>query len=231
MLQNTLRYVFEGEEVRFKTLGAGRTDAMVSAEQAAFELFIDTPIKDAEAFLALFNKNLPMDIRALAIEEVDERFNIIHDVKTKTYQYFFAVGEKYHPFCAGIMANFQGGLNIELMQQGAKLFEGMHHFKAYTVRPSENMQFDREVLQCELKVNTIYTASFFPERSYVLTVKGKGFMRQQIRKMMGALVSLGKGELSLNDIEDSLRPNAKMIHEYIAPASGLVLSAIEFENE
>ena len=228
MLQNTLRYVFEGEEIVFKTLGAGRTDAMVSAEQAAFELFIDRPIEDTQAFLVLFNKNLPMDIRALTVEEVDEHFNIIHDVTTKTYRYFFAVGEKYHPFCAGIMANFQEDLDIALMQQGAKLFEGRHHFKAYTVRPSEHMQFDREVLQCELKVNDIYTANFFPEQSYVLTVKGKGFMRQQIRKMMGALVSLGKGELSLEDIKESLKTNPTIIPEYIAPASGLILSKVAF---
>ena len=38
MIDRTLKYVLG--ETRFKTLGAGRTDAMVSANEAAFELFV-----------------------------------------------------------------------------------------------------------------------------------------------------------------------------------------------
>ncbi len=231
MIQNTLRYVFEGEEVKFKVLGAGRTDAMVSAESAAFELFIDKELKNLPNFLECFNQNLPMDIRALAVRPVDEDFNIIHDVVSKTYVYLFAVGAKFHPFCASIMSNFQSDLDIELMQIGAKLYEGMHYFKAFTVRPSEHMQFDRKIDFCELRKNDLYQASFFPEDTYVLEVRGKGFMRQQIRKMMGALVSLGKDELSLDDLKASLQPHSTVAIDYIAPASGLVLHHIQFTKE
>ena len=45
MIDRTLKFIL-GEQ-KFKTLGAGRTDAMVSANEAAFELFLDqTPLED-----------------------------------------------------------------------------------------------------------------------------------------------------------------------------------------
>ena len=51
--------------INLKRLGAGRTDAMVSANQTAFELFTELPIFNLEEFLRLVNTNLPQDIRAL----------------------------------------------------------------------------------------------------------------------------------------------------------------------
>ena len=54
-------------------------------------------------------------------------------------------------------------------------------------------------------------------------------MRNQIRLMMGTLIDLGKGKLTIKDIEDSLLPNSEVKMNYIAPASGLILNKIEFE--
>lgn len=226
MIDKTLRYILEGKE--FKTLTAGRTDAMVSANEAAFELFLYHQIEDVDAFLELFNYNLPQDIRALSIEEVPKEFNIIQGSKVKEYIYVFAFGGKFHPFCAPLMTTILDDLDIQLMQEGAKLFEGKHYFKSYCYKPTDKGIYDREIDVCEIVENTLLTANFFPDQSYVLRVKGKGFMRNQIRLMMGALIKLGKGELSLEDIEDSLLPNNNIAIDYIAPASGLILNKTEF---
>lgn len=227
MVDRTFNYILEGQ--RFKTLSSGRTDAMVSAECAAIELFLFEPIEDLNAFLELFNYNLPQDIRALNIQEVDNTFNIIQHSKVKEYLYLFTYGQKCHPFCAPIMTTILDDLNIETMKQGAKLFEGSHYFKSYCYKPTDNGIYHRTVLLCELVENTIYTANYFPEKSYVLRVKGKGFMRNQIRLMMGTLFDLGKGKLTLKDIELSLKEDYNKRMDYIAPASGLILKDIEFE--
>ncbi|MCF7568691.1 tRNA pseudouridine(38-40) synthase TruA [Sabulilitoribacter arenilitoris] len=227
MVDRTLNFILEGK--RFKSLSSGRTDAMVSAESAAFELFLFEPIEDLNAFLKLFNYNLPQDIRALNIKEVDAKFNIINNPKVKEYLYLFAFGQKCHPFCAPIMTTIHDDLDIDLMKQGAKLFEGKHYFKSYCFKPTNNGIYNRDILLCELIGNTIYTASFFPKTSYLLRVKGKGFMRNQIRLMMGTLIDLGKGKLSLNDIKLSLKEDTAKKMDYIAPASGLILNNIEFE--
>lgn len=227
MVDRTFNFILEGK--KFKTLISGRTDAMVSAEQTAMELFVHEPITDFDAFLALFNLNLPQDIRALEIYEVDAKFNIIQDSKIKEYNYLFTYGEKCHPFCAPIMTTILGDLDIELMMEGAKLFEGSHFFKAYCYKPKENGIFNREILSSELVVNEDYTANYFPKKSYLFKVRGKGFMRNQIRLMMGTLIELGQGKRTLEEIKSSLNETYAYRMQYIAPASGLILKSIEFE--
>lgn len=227
MIDKTLKFIFENKP--FKTLGSGRTDAMVSAQEAAFELFLEHPITDLTAFLDLFNYNLPQDIRALTIKEVDAEFNIIQHSKIKEYLYLFAHGGKNHPFCAPLITTILEPLDIEVMKRGAKCFEGTHYFKSYCYKATNEGVYTRTIKTCEIIENTIFTANFFPKKSYILKVKGKGFMRNQIRLMMGALIKLGRGDITLEYIQDSLKPESNEVMDYIAPASGLILNNIEFD--
>lgn len=227
MVDRTFNYILEGK--KFKTLISGRTDAMVSAEETAMELFIYEPINDFDAFLELFNLNLPQDIRALSMYQVDADFNIIQNSKVKEYNYLFTYGEKCHPFCAPIMTTILGDLDIDVMIKGAQLFTGDHYFKAYCYKPKENGVYQREIMSSEIVLNTDYTASFFPEKSYIFKVKGQGFMRNQIRLMMGTLIELGQGKRTLAEIEESLNESYPYNMQYIAPASGLILKSITFD--
>ena len=227
MIDKTLKYILGG--ITFKTLAAGRTDAMVSAQEAAFELFIEKPINNFEVFLTEFNLNLPQDIRALSMKEVDDSFNIIQHSKTKEYLYLFTQGTKNHPFCAPFMATILEPLDVNIMREGAKLFQGKHYFKSYCYKASENGKFEREIELCELVENKLYTANFFPEKSYLVRFVGKGFMRNQIRLMMGVLIKLGRGEVDLDYIKKSLNHDSQEVMDYIAPASGLILNKIEFD--
>ena len=229
MLVKTLKFILPG--TKFKILGAGRTDAKVSALGAAFELFLwERPIEDFEEFLDLFNTNLPPDIRILEITETNELFNIIQNGREKEYIYLFSYGEKNHPFCAPLLTNVLGNLDLNLMKEGAKKFEGEHDFSTYTARLQKNTKSVRTLYLCEILPNTQLTASFFPEKSYALHIKGQGFMRYQVRMIMGALIQLGRGELSLIDIEESLLPNNTTQLTYVAPGSGLLLNKIEFKR-
>ncbi|RED45313.1 tRNA pseudouridine(38-40) synthase [Winogradskyella eximia] len=228
MIDRTLKYIFQ--DTRFKTLGAGRTDAMVSANEAALELFIyNEPIEDFDAFLDVFNHNLPQDIRALSIEEVDKTFNIIQDSKLKEYHYVFSEGQKNHPFCAPILTTILEPLDVDLMKQGAKLFEGSHNFKTYCYRATDRGEYNRTIVSSEIVDNDIYLANFFPEKTYVFKVVGKGFMRNQIRLMFGCLIKLGRGEVTLDYIKDTLKKESTEVMDYIAPASGLILHSVNFE--
>ncbi len=228
MIDRTFKFILEDRY--FKTLAAGRTDAMVSANEAAFELFLHHKVENETELLELFNKNLPQDIRALSIKEVSEDFNIINSSKTKEYIYLFTHSEKCHPFCASLLTTILDTLDIELMQRGSKLFEGTHNFKTYCYKATNEGLYTRTIDTCELIENTIYTANFFPEKSYLLHVTGKGFGRNQIRLMMGALIKLGRGDINLDYISQSLLPESIEVMDFIAPASGLILNKIEFEE-
>lgn len=231
MVKRTVAYVMKKvleRKGRYKILAAGRTDAMVSVNQTFVELFIEDEPLDLEEFFPLFNRNLPQDIRALEITETHKDFNIIQHPQIKEYLYLFSFGAKYHPFCAPFMVNIVEDLNLELMQTAAKLFEGKQDFRSYTYRPKPQTQTEGDILTCEIIENDLLTANFFPERSYMLKIRAAGFKRHQIRLIMGALFQLGKGEVGISFIENTLDAENNIILNHIAPASGLILNSIEF---
>jgi len=226
MIDKTLSFVFKHNN--FKTLGVGRTDAKVSANKYIIQLFIRESIEEP-SFLTELNRNLPSDIRAMNLNEVSGNFNIIQTPKIKEYLYFFSFGGKNHPFAAPFIVGLEENLDLDGMKIGAKLFEGLHYFHKYCTKPSEHTIFKRIIINCEIIENNIYSANFFPEKSYVLRVKGEGFLRYQIRLIMGVLFKLGKGEITLDSIKDSLREdNDRKPLKTIAPSSGLQLYDVEF---
>jgi tRNA pseudouridine38-40 synthase len=228
MLVKTLKFVLPNS--KFKILGAGRTDAKVSALNTAFELFLEKePLDDLQKFMYDFNVNLPPDIRVLSIDQTNESFNIIQESKLKEYVYLFSFGQKNHPFCAPFLANIIDHLDVDLMSCCAKLFIGTHDFSSYTARLQPNTKVFRTIASCEIKKNNILAANFFPEVSYALHITGAGFMRYQIRMIMGALIQLGKGELTAMDIKESLKKANDTVLTYVAPGSGLLLNELKFK--
>lgn len=225
MINRTITYVLGHS--RFKTIGSSRTDAMVSANHTIFELFLKEDI-EADSFLQLFNENLPADIRATHIETTTPDFNIIQSPKIKEYHYLFACGQKAHPFSAPLMATFPDKLAISLMQKGAKLFEGKHDFIYYCRKPSPQTKTEREILLSQIEENTLYQANFFPSPSYLYRIQSKGFLRNQVRIMMGSLLLLGKGELSLEQIQATLQNPQVNKQPFLAPASGLILHRMDY---
>ena len=228
MLNKTFEFLYPNRS--YKILGAGRTDAKVSSLDGAFELFLEEELRDLENFIIEFNKNLPSDIRLLSIEPVSRNFNIIKDSKTKEYFYFFSFGCKNHPFSAPFITNYIEDLNLEIMKQGAELFVGRHDFSIYTASLKPNTKTVRTIESCCIEKNNVLTANFFPENSYILKIKGKGFMRYQIRMIMGVLVQLGKSEVTLNQIKLSLEPGSLFKLNTIAPGSGLLLNKLNFNS-
>lgn len=226
MIDKTLKFIYKG--IRFKSLGVGRTDARVSANYYAFQFFIDAEINFNE-FLQNFNLNSPGDIRALAIKNIDRDFNVISHPKIKEYRYYFSFGTKNHPYSAPFITGYLHDFNIDLMKKGAALFVGVQNFKKYCTKPTEETKVVREIISCVIEKNDDLKANFFPKESYVLKIRGEGFLRNQIRLIMGTLSDLGSGKVDLDFIKDSLDPNSELeFIRNIAPASGLHLHKIDF---
>lgn len=225
MVDKTLEFILG--HVNFKTHGCGRTDAKVSADDFAFELFSYEPLNFND-LLTEFNKNLPSDIRAKSVVEVSSDFNIIKNSKEKEYHYYFSSGEKSHPFNAPLIRDFGAPLNIEAMQQAASLFLGTHNFKRFASKPTENAIFEREIICSEVVPNNIVSANFTPHESFIYKVRSTGFLRYQVRLMVGALVNVGRGEWSLSELQEHLfNPDGLQV-KHIAPSSGLVLHEVNF---
>lgn len=227
MIDKTLKFVLGHTD--FRTVGSSRTDAKVSANSGAFELFLQEPILNKKSFLELFNQNLPSDIKVLNVSEVDSKFNIIQTPRIKEYLYLFSFGEKAHPFSAALVASTMDMLDIELMKEGAKLFEGQHNFVNYCAKPTAETKVERKVLYSRIQENVQYQANFFPTKTYAYHVHGKGFLRYQVRLMMGQLFRLGKHEITLDEIKHSLTGEELNQVITVAPSSGLILNNTSFK--
>ena len=227
MLKKTLKFVLP--EHRIKVLGAGRTDAKVSATDFAVQCSLQPacPMEIPELRRTL-NDNLPPDIRLTRIKQVSGDFNAISDVVSKQYSYYFCFGEKPHPFSASLLGYFSGLLDLEVMKEAAALLEGTHDFSAFIAGSGEKSTKTRTITGSRILVNNTLQASFFPETTFEYRVMGKGFGRYQVRLMMAALVAIGRGEASLQDLKASLKTGAVWPVGAIAPASGLQLRRTDY---
>ena len=123
MLLKTLNFVLPGRSV--KLLGAGRTDARVSALDFVCQLILrGAPLADLDAFRDETNRNLPPDLKLMTVTSVSKDFNAIRDSKSKTYRYYFSFGTKPHPFCAPFPGLFFGITRYRADEKGGFSFRG-----------------------------------------------------------------------------------------------------------
>ncbi|WP_200977156.1 tRNA pseudouridine(38-40) synthase TruA [Echinicola sp. 20G] len=213
----------------FNILGAGRTDAGVSCMGGFFELF-STEEVNLDGVINGVNKYLPDDIRLITAEPIGPKFNIIQDVKEKEYRYYFSYGDKPHPFSAPFVVVIKDQLDIELMKQGAALFSGVNDFRNFCTKPKPETVFKREIKQSSLEEYKHADVEWeMSAPVYCFSVKGKGFMRNQVRLMMGALIDLGSHNLTLAHLKNALAGEMSVfLLSKKAEARGLVLHQVSF---
>ena len=200
---------------------SSRTDKMVSSLESYCLLTLKgETLPDADHIKEMIQ--FPADVLILDCKKVPSDFRLLKSIVEKKYHYYFSVNINLpHVFSAPFMSHFKEKLDIELMKKGAELFVGTRELPNYVMK-TETLK-KRTISHCRISRNTDLCASFFPETSYVLEVQGTSFKRGQIRLMMGALVRLGKNEISLTDFEHSLNESDPGWVKFLAPPSGLML--------
>jgi len=215
MLQKTLSFIWGHQD--FKTLGCGRTDAKVSAEQFFAQINTDQIID--LSFLEILNQNLPNDIYTKHISPKPIGYSVLSASKSKIYRYQFCVNSKRDVFKASFAQHLKGEIDLDKIREGLKVLSGKHNFSCFTVKNSnaKNTIRSLEVSALEYQVE---------KDLYFIEFKSSGFMRYQVRLMMGALVMMARGELTLDSLTEMLRSGQGSIKS-IAPGSGLVLQKVE----
>lgn len=229
--EKSIRIALEDEEVYFKTMGSSRTDAKVSAFESYVMLHIEKELEIKE-FTEKLRQVLPQDIELLDITPSYKEFQIIGNNKEKEYWYYFCSGDKPHPFCSPYMGWFQGELDIPLMQEGAKLFLGTHNYLNFSYKTGPQKKLDRTIFDISIEENTDFLQDKIFPKTYVFKVRGGGFLRFQVRIMIGTLANLGLGKTTLEDIKKALEhPLIKQKPGMVAPAQGLFLKSTKFTHE
>ncbi|MCI1245563.1 MAG: tRNA pseudouridine(38-40) synthase TruA [Bacilli bacterium] len=204
-----------------KTLihGAGRTDAGVSAKGQTFS-FSHEAIKDEKRFLYAFNRLLPSDIAVLSLEKKGDGFDARHSSTGKRYSYSFRIGSK-RPLESLTVSQFGSRLfDYGAFAEAIALYKGTHDFRDFTSKGADIGGFKREISKAECSVHDGLCRVDFV---------GNGFMTYQVRIMVGVALKVGFGKMGADEVEAALRPSARKIFSYKAPAEGLTLEEVYYE--
>jgi tRNA pseudouridine38-40 synthase len=225
-LNKALKILSHSEEI--KSIGSGRTDSGVHAfaQVVRIEIPVDIP---EESLARALNSHLPYDIRVIEAVRSTKDFHPIFSANSKEYNYVFSNEQAISPFGHDLVTLFPFGLDIEMMRKGCSLFCGEHDFVNFQCTGTDIEGTVRQIFTCELvhhKSNGHW--SHILKEYYVLRIVGSGFLKQMVRLMMGALWNLGRGKITLEDLEKSLRiPMSKRLGA-TAPPQGLYLVEVHY---
>jgi len=215
-LERVLRFVLGDRS--FTLIGSSRTDSGVSCRKGYVQLFVEETIP-FEDLLQTINAHLGGEIRLDSVQEVPRDFNLIQSVYQKTYRYFFAHPEEFHPFASSFVSAVPFANTLTQMQENGQLFVGRHNFKAFCQPSATKLSYEREVESLSVFEVSDMPSSFAPSQVFAVEVVGKGFLHHQVRKMVYAIWNWNAAQIQ----ERLQSPEKEWPAVPTAPAQGLVL--------
>ena len=222
-IQGTLEEIISGMEGRpVHVAGSGRTDAGVHAYAQVAAVSIENPIP-TENFRRAVNRLLPKAIRVSQVEEVHLSFHPQFHARRKTYEYRIFRNEICSPFDRNYVFHHPYPLNESAMLEAAPLLEGEHDFTAFAASDDREEGFSR--------IRTIYRSVLCRhDDTLIYQVTGSGFLKHMVRHIVGTLLEVGKGNLTLDDLQLRLAPGCGIPPGPTVPASGLFLISVEYDD-
>lgn len=200
-----------------KLTSSGRTDALVNAIHQKAHFDLDKKI-EAYKLNGALNSYLPDDIYVNSVTKVDNLFHARYMVKSKTYEYLINTGD-YNPLLRTHVYQYCKPLNIRKMKKAVKYFIGKHDFTTFV--SAEDKKED--------KVREIYDASVDEKDGIIkITFKGSGFLKYQVRNMVGTLIKIGEEKVLPDIILSLLEKKDRKCAFLCAPAQGLTLTDVKY---
>ncbi|MBS5777896.1 MAG: tRNA pseudouridine(38-40) synthase TruA [Acholeplasma sp.] len=197
---------------------SGRTDAKVHAYNQKAHFDLDIKITCDKLKQAL-NSLIPGDIYVKSVVEVKDDFHARFNVKAKEYIYKINMGE-YNPLEKDYVYQYNKRLDLVEMERALKYLEGEHDFKSFSKADDEKEDYVRTIIQTniirEIKDVNHFTISFL----------GTGFLRYQVRNMVGLLIEIGEGKRKSEDILEILEAKDRRKAGITAPGEGLYLKDV-----
>lgn len=199
---------------RLRVTASGRTDAGVHALGQTVHFDINKDLGDS--FMSGLNYYLPEDVRIMSLERVDESFHARFSSKKKTYIYVMYEGSE-----SALLRNRAvntGKLDVAVMNEAAKVYLGENDFVSFKSVGSDALT----------SIRTVYDSEVFVHDGLIIfSVTANGFLYKMVRKMVAALIEVGKGRSNMSAIKDMLYKKAEFTK--VAPAHGLYLYKVEYD--
>ncbi len=203
-------------------LGAGRTDTGVHATGQVIAFDVNWTHND-EALGRAINAHLPNDIALWAIVQHDG-FHPRFDALSRTYRYTVVLAPHRLPLLRDRAWWLRANLNGSAMGSAAEMLIGRRDFAAFG-QPPQGENTVRTVIASE------WAAAERPGYTeWVYTIEADAFLQHMVRRIVGALVDVGRGSLTLEAFATLLERAALRQKGSIAPPQGLVLEYVRYAN-
>ena len=171
-------------------------------------------IKDFYKFVRSMNGILPSDVKVKSVKET--KLHARFSAKQKTYLYKMYISDIDLPLYDNFL-RLPTTINFKDMKKASQILVGEHDFKNFCASGSE----------VQSTVRTIYDIKWKKvgeELHFYIT--GNGFLYKMVRNIIGLVIELGKGKISLMQFEDyAFGNNAK---KFTAPAKALYLYNVKY---
>jgi tRNA pseudouridine38-40 synthase len=198
--------------------GAGRTDAGVHALAQVAHADIRAAVPP-ETLRRRLNDALPADINVLAAERVPPRFHARHSAVARSYIY--QIARRRSAFVKPFVWWVRDDLDTEAMRRAAAGFVGLADFRAFT-------DDDPEEKSTRVLVHQVALTTAGP--LILIRVVGSHFLWKMVRRLTGVLAGVGLGDLDADVAGRLLTSNSSLPAALTAPASGLFLERVFYEE-
>ena len=202
-----------------KITGCSRTDSGVHAFRFKATLESENARIKSEKLPSALNAHLPPDISVRDACEVESDFHPRYSVKEKEYRYIICNATTRDPFSDGRAYFFPKELDEKIMNEAAQYLIGKHDFRAFMASGSKIEDTVREIYSCSVTRDG---------DNVTVSVRGNGFLYNMVRIIVGTLISVSEGKLSVDDIKTVIESKERKNAGPTAPPEGLYLYDVTY---
>lgn len=201
-------------------VGCGRTDTGVHASNfyAHFDYQAETAI-DVDKLAFRLNRFLPYDIAIQRIFEVPNDAHTRFDAVSRTYHYYITL-EK-NPFRNNSHWQIPYDLDVEKMNEAAQTLFDYEDFTSFSKLHTDVKTNNCTILFAEWQKN---------DNELVFMIKANRFLRNMVRAIVGTLVEVGRGKLSIAEFRQIIESKNRCNAGASVPGKGLFLSEIAYND-
>lgn len=213
-IENVLSTIFKEHITIY---GSGRTDKSVHALGQVFHFESEKKVP-CENLKKACNEMLPESIAIIKCSNVKDTFHARYSAHKKIYVYKIKNDDKKDVFLSRYYTYIKEKIDVDLLKTAANLFVGSHDFKNFTTNKKEEV---------ESFVKTIYDVNVKNKgKNIEICFYGSGFLRYQVRMMVGALIVVSTKKKDITFIERLLKENVDERCSYKADPQGLYLKKV-----
>lgn len=198
-------------------VGAGRTDTGVHAKQMFAHFDIEAEI-DTPQLVHKLNSFLPKDIAIFNILKVSDEAHARFDATKRTYEYH--IHKIKDVFENDGSYQFQLPLNIDKMNQACEILFKHNDFECFSKVNTDVHTFNCVIFEANWQQNG---------NKLVFTISADRFLRNMVRAIVGTMINIGTGKISLADFEKIIDSKDRSQAGFSVPAHGLYLTKIEYK--